>query len=164
MHIVGDTETEVVGSANSGTKGRDSDQGDQIIWVPPSDDELSDADGEEDAGEFLGVAPLGTSDLDIRDNWFAAGRRKDFNNMSEEDELQEVVSSRTADDVAKTVALTLSQFSEVGHPSDLDGAWFYSIRNIVRPTLIRSLYWHKSSPGGPAGPYPSVYFSIDRRR
>ena len=92
----------------------------EIISVPPSDEEHSDADGEEDDGKFLGLLPLGTSDLDIRDDWHDTGMRRDVDDLSEEDELQEVVSSQTVDDVAKAAALTLSKAVD---PSTLNGAY-----------------------------------------
>lgn len=92
-----------------------------MIWVSPSDDERTDADGEEDEGKLIGVAPLGTSDLDIRDDWGAADRHKDIDDISdEEDELQSI-SSQSADDAANTAALTLSHFSETVDPSSLNG-------------------------------------------
>jgi hypothetical protein len=112
--------------SNLGTKGRDPDRTHEIISVPPSDDEHTDADGEEDEGEFIGLLPLGTSDLDIRDDWSGAGRCADVGDMSEEDELQEVVSSHTADEMAKAVALALSK---AVNSSTLNGA--LSIRYVT---------------------------------
>lgn len=105
---------------NLGMKGRVPEWTHEIISVPPSDDEHSDADGEEEDGKFLGLLPLGTSDLDIRDDWHDAGMRRDVNDLSEEDELQEAVSSQTVDDVAKAAALTLSKAVD---PSTLNGAY-----------------------------------------
>lgn len=89
---------------NLGAKGRGPEWTHEIISVSPSDDEHTDADGEEDEGKFLGILPLGTSDLDIRDDWRGAGMQNDVDDMSEEDELQEMVS---VDDVTKAAALTL---------------------------------------------------------
>src|SRR6266478_1235865 len=91
---------------NLATKGRDAGQMQETISVLPPDDEHADDDGDEE-GKFSDLLPLGTSDLDIRDDWRDSGRRKDIDDMSEEDELQEMVSSQIADDVAKAVALTL---------------------------------------------------------
>jgi hypothetical protein len=110
------------------TGDRDADRMQEIISVPPSDDEHTDNDGEEDEGKFSGLLPLGTSDLDIRDDWRHSGRRKDIDDISEEHKPQEMLSSQTADDVAKAVALTLS---EVANPSALNGAW--SIRYVTLP-------------------------------
>ena len=107
--------------SNMGTNGRDPNRGHEIIWAPSSDDEHSDADGEEDEGKFMGVAPLGTSDLDIRE-WRAIDGSKDTDYTSEEDELLEMAPTQTSDDIAKTAALTLSQFSEVVNPRYLNGA------------------------------------------
>jgi hypothetical protein len=107
--------------SNMGTNGRNPDRRHEIIWALTYDDEHSDADGEE--GKFLGVAPLGTSDLDIRD-WHATGGPRDTDYTSEEDELLEMASSQTADNVAKAAAFTLSQFSEVMSPDGLNGAQF----------------------------------------
>jgi hypothetical protein len=109
--------------SDMGTNGRDPDQGHEIIWALSSSDEYSDAGGQEDEGKFLGVAPLGTSDLDIRD-WRATGRRKGIDYTSEEDELLEMAPTQTADDVAKAAAFTLSQFSEAVNPGDLNGTQF----------------------------------------
>jgi hypothetical protein len=103
-------------------KGHNSDPRHSIIWVPPSDDEHTDADGEEDEGAFIGVVPLGTSDLDIVDNWGKSDGRKVINEISEEeDELQEAVSGPLTDDVAITAAFTLSHFSGTEYPSGLNG-------------------------------------------
>ena len=132
VHAAEDTEADVIGSTEGarvikarltseeisiscppksdlGTKGRNTDQTHEIISLPPSDDEYT----EEDERKFLGLMPLGTSDLDIRDDWRGAGRREDIDDLSEEDELQEMVSSQTVD------ALTLSK---TVNPSTLDGA------------------------------------------
>jgi len=117
---------------NPGTKNGDPDQEPEIIWVPTSDDEHTDADGEEDEEKFLGAAPLGTSDLDVRDDWRVAGRLEYINETPEEDELQEVVSAQTANDITRTAALTLSHFSESGNPDGLHGAC--SIRSMTAPT------------------------------
>jgi hypothetical protein len=114
--------------SNLETKDRDADRMQEIISVPPSDDEHTDNDGEEDEGKFSGLLPLGTSDLDIRDDWRDSGRRKDIDNISEEHKLQEMVSSQTADDVAKAVTLTLSK---VANPSTLSGT--SSIRYLTLP-------------------------------
>jgi hypothetical protein len=110
------------------TRDRDADRMQEIILVSPSDDEHTDNDGEEDEGKFSDLLPLGTSDLDIRDDWRDSGRRNDIDEVSEEHKLQEMVSSPTADDVAKVVALTLSK---VAKPSTLNGAW--SIRYVTLP-------------------------------
>lgn len=98
-----------------GTRNQDVDRTQEIISVPPSDNEHTDNDGEEDEGRFSGLLPLGTSDLDIRDDWRDSGA-EDIDDISEEDELQGMVS----DDVAKAVALSLSK---VVNRSTLDGAW-----------------------------------------
>jgi hypothetical protein len=137
-HIIDDTEPDAVESAEGvsaikarlvgkgiptsdmGTNGREPNRGHKIIWALPSDED-SDADGEEDEGKFLDVAPLGTSDLDIRD-WHAIGGLKDTDYTSEEDELLEMAPTQTVDHIAKTAALTLSQFSEVVNPLCLNGA------------------------------------------
>lgn len=108
--------------SNMGTNGRDSDREHEIIWAALSDDEYTDADVEEDEGKFASIMPLGTSDLDIRDDWGATDGHKDSDYASEEDELRETTPIRTADDVAKTAALTLSQFSEAVNSSGLNGA------------------------------------------
>ena len=86
-----------------GTTGRDADQTHEIISLPSSDDEYT----EEDERKFLDLMPLGTSDLDIRDDWHGTGRHEDIDDMSEEDELQETVSSQTVDALmlSKTVNL-----------------------------------------------------------
>ncbi|KAI9508552.1 hypothetical protein F5148DRAFT_1375778 [Russula earlei] len=97
--------------SNPGVQDRGAGQEHEIIWVPLSDDD-TDSDGEEDDGKFLGALPLGTSDLDIRDGWHAAGRREDLDFTSEEDELQEIASSQTADGVTKTASIALSQLPE----------------------------------------------------
>lgn len=114
--------------SNLETRDRDADRTQEIISVPPSDDEHTDNDGEEDEGKFSGLLPLGTSDLDIRDDWRHSGRRKDIDDISEEHKLQKMLSSQTAEDVAKAVALTLSR---VANPSVLNGAW--SIRYVTLP-------------------------------
>jgi hypothetical protein len=106
--------------SNLETRDRDADRMQEIISVPPSDDEHTDNDGEEDEGKFSSLLPLGTSDLDIRDDW-----RKDNDDISEEDRLQEM---DTADDVAKVVAFTLS---EAANHSTLNGAW--PIRYVTLP-------------------------------
>ena len=106
---------------NLGATDRDSEwTTHEIISVSPSDDEHTDADGEEEDGKFLGLLPLGTSDLDIRDDWRGAGVQNDVDEASEEDELQEMVSSQTVDDVAKDAPLTLSK---AVNPSALNGAY-----------------------------------------
>lgn len=114
--------------SNFETGDRDADRMLEIISLPPSDDEHTDNDGEEDEGKFESLLPLGTSDLDIRDDWCDSGRHKDIDDISEEHELQEMVSSQTADDVAKVVALTLSN---VSNSSTLNGAW--PIRYVSLP-------------------------------
>jgi len=101
------------------TGDRDADRMQEIIPVPLSDDEHTDNDDEEDERKFSGFLPLGTSDLDIRDDWRDSGRCKDIDNISEEHKLQETVSSQTANYVAKVVASTLSK---VANPSTLNGA------------------------------------------
>lgn len=105
----------------SGTNGRAPRRGREIIWAP-SDDEHTDADVEGDEEKFSSILPLGTSDLDIRDDWYTTSGRKDADYTSEEDELEEMVSTQTADDVARSAALALSPFSETVVPSGLDGA------------------------------------------
>jgi hypothetical protein len=110
------------------TGDRDAERMQEIISLPPSDDEHTDNDGEEDEGKFEGLLPLGTSDLDIRDDWRDSGRRKDIDDISEEYKLQEMVSSQTTDDMAKAVALTLSN---VANTSTLNGAW--PIRYVTLP-------------------------------
>jgi len=102
-----------------------SDQRRDIILVPFSDDEHTDADGEDDEGKFSAIPPLGTSDLDIGDDWGTTSRYKGANDTSdedEEDEIQEVVPTQTTDDIAKTAALTLTQFSEAVNTDGLSGA------------------------------------------
>ena len=97
-----------------------SDQRRDIILVPFSDDEQTDADGEDD--EFSAVPPLGTSDLDIGDDWRTTGLHQGVNDTSdedEEDEIQEEVPTQAADNVA---ALTLAQFPEVVNADGLSGA------------------------------------------
>lgn len=108
--------------SNMGANGRDPDRGHEIIWALPSDDENTDADVEGDEEKFSGILPLGTSDLDIRDDWYPINGRKDADSTSEEDELEEMESIQTTNDVANTAALALSQFSETVVPSDLNGA------------------------------------------
>jgi len=108
--------------SNMRANGRDPDRGHEIIWALPSDDEHTDADVEGDEEKFSGVLPLGTSDLDIQDDWYSISGRKDADYTSEEDELEGMESTQTADDVTKSAALTLSQFSETVVPSDLNGA------------------------------------------
>lgn len=108
--------------SNMETNGRDPDRGHEIIWALPSDDENTDADVEGDEEKFSGILPLGTSDLDIRDDWYPISGRKDADYTSEEDELEEMESIQTAHDIANTAALALSQFSETVVPSDLNGA------------------------------------------
>jgi hypothetical protein len=142
-----------------GSKGRDLDQTHEIISVPPSDDEHADADGEEDEGRFVGLLPLGTSDLDIRDDWGGVGGCEDVDDVSEEDELQEMVSSQTVDEVARAVALTLSK---AVNSSTLNGA--LSIRYVIlsdpHPLTLLAL----SPTGEPTSTYPGVDFSISRHR
>ena len=102
-----------------------SNQRREMTLPPFSDDEHTDADGEDDEGRFSAIPPLGTSDLDIGDDWGTTGHHKGVNDTSdedEEDELQEVVPTPATNDVAKTAALTLTQFSEVVHTEGLSGA------------------------------------------
>ena len=106
---------------NVRTNGRATDRGHEIIWALPSDDEHTDADVEGDEEKFSSVLPLGTSDLDIRDDWYTTSGRKDADYTSEEDELEEMEFTQTADDVAKSPALELSQPPETVVPSGLDG-------------------------------------------
>lgn len=90
--------------------------------VPFSDDDHTDADGEDDEGRFMAIPPLGTSDLDIGDDWRATDHHQSDNDMSdedEEDEIQEVVPTQAANDVA---ALTLAQFPEVVNTEHIGGA------------------------------------------
>ena len=89
---------------------RDADRMQEILSVPPSDDEHTDNDGEEDDGKSTGLLPLGTSDLDIRDDWRDSGRRKEI------------------DDIPEEVALTLSK---VATPDALNGTW--AIRYVTLP-------------------------------
>jgi hypothetical protein len=142
-----------------GTMGRHPDQPHEIIAVPPSDDEHTDADGEEDEERFLGLLPLGTSDLDIRDDWGDAGMREDVDDVSEEDELQEIASSQAADEVGKAVALTLSR---AVNSDTLNGALFilYVTLSGLHPLTLLA----QSPAGKPTGTYPSIDFSIGRHR
>jgi hypothetical protein len=126
--IIGEEISTAWSKSDLEARDRDADKMQEIISVPPSDDEHTDNDGEEDEGKFLGLLPLGTSDLDIRDDWRDSGRRKDISDISEEHKLQEMMSTQTADDVAKAVALTLSK---VAKSSTLNGAW--SIRYVTLP-------------------------------
>jgi hypothetical protein len=119
--------------SNLKIRDRDADQMQEIISVPPSDDEHTDNGGEEDEGRFSSLLPLGTSDLDISDDWRDSGRREDIDDISEEVKLQEMVSSQTADDVAKAVAL---KPSKVANPGTLNGAW--TIRYTSEPTTAHS--------------------------
>lgn len=99
-----------------------SDQRHDIILVPFSDDEHTDADCEDDEGRFAAIPPLGTSDLDIGDDWGATDRPQGDNDTSdedEEDEIQEVAPAQAANDVA---ALTLAQFPEVVNTDNIGGA------------------------------------------
>jgi len=105
----------------SGTNGRAPGRGHERIWALPSDDEHTDADVEGDEEKFSGVLPLGTSDLDIRDDWYTTSVLKDADYTSEEDELEEMESTQTVHDVARSAALAL-QFSETVVPSGLNGA------------------------------------------
>lgn len=113
--------TSYTARSNMGTNGRDPDREHGIIWALPSDDEHTDADVEGDEERFPDILPLGTSDLDIRDDWYSISGRKDADYTSEEDELEEMEPNQSADDVAKSAALALSQFSETVVPSDLNG-------------------------------------------
>lgn len=108
------------------TRDREADRMQEIISVPPSDDEHTDNDGEEDEGKFSCLLPLGTSDLDIRDEWCDSGRRKDVDDISKEGRLQEIVSSQTSDDMEEAVALTLSK---VANPRTINGAWSIILPN-----------------------------------
>ena len=112
---------EIPTSYSGTTNGRAPDRGHERIWALPSDDEHTDADVEGDEEKFSGVLPLGTSDLDIRDDWYTTSVRKDADYTSEEDELEEMVSTQTPDGVARPAALAL-QFSETVVPSGLNGA------------------------------------------
>jgi len=139
--IIGEEISTAWPKSNLESRDRDADGMQEIISVPPSDDEHTDNDGEEDEGKLLGLLPLGTSDLDIKDDWRDSGRRKDIDDMSEEHKLQEMVSSQTSDDVAKAVTFTLSK---VAKSSTLNGAW--SIRYVTVPnpqplTLDLKLRW-----------------------
>ena len=106
----------------------------EIISAPPSDDEHTNNDGEEGEGNFSGLLPLGTSDLDIRDDWRDSG-----DDISEEDRLQEL---ETVDDVAKAVAFTLAK---AANPSTLNGAWSIQYVTLLDPqplTLgVKSGWW-----------------------
>jgi len=137
---------------------RDADRMQEILSVPPSDDEHTDNDGEEDDGKSSGLLPLGTSDLDIRDDWRDSGRRKDIDDIPEEVKLQEMVSSQTADDVAKAVALTLSK---VANPDTLNGTW--TIRYVTLPNR-QPLTLGLNLTDGYTGAYYSADFSISRHR
>lgn len=119
--------------SHSETKDRDANRMQEIISLPPSEDEHTDNDGEEDEGKFSGLLPLGTSDLDIRHDWRDSGRREDIDDISEEHDLQEMVSNQATDDVAKAATLTLSK---VANPSTLNSTW--SIRYLTLPNHNRS--------------------------
>lgn len=101
-----------------------SNQRHDMILLSFSDDEHTDADGEDD--EVSAIPPLGTSDLDIGDDWRTTGyHSKDVNGTSdedEEDELQEVAPTQATNGVAKTAALTLTQFSGGVDTDGLNGA------------------------------------------
>ncbi|KAI0302373.1 hypothetical protein B0F90DRAFT_1925123 [Multifurca ochricompacta] len=85
-----------------GTVGQNPNQEHDIICDSPSDDEHTDADGEEEGGTFLGIIPLGTSDLEVGDDWGSAHERMDASDTSaEEDELQDVVPSQGMDDITE---------------------------------------------------------------
>jgi hypothetical protein len=113
--ITGEDISTVWPKSKSETRDRDADRMQKIISVPPSDDEHTDNDDEEDEEKFSSLLPLGTSDLDIRDDWRDSGRHQDIDDISEEDKLREMVS----DDVAEAVALTISK---VANPNTLKGA------------------------------------------
>ncbi|KAH9050943.1 hypothetical protein EDB83DRAFT_1353688 [Lactarius deliciosus] len=122
----------------SGTPG--SDQRRKMVLVPFSDDEHTDADGEDDEERFSIIPPLGTSDLDIRDDWGTTGRHEDVNDTSdgdEEDEIQELVPTQTTDSIAKTAALTLTQFSEVVNTDGVSGPKV-AIADPSTPTLAQT--------------------------
>ncbi|KAH8994462.1 hypothetical protein EDB92DRAFT_1849384 [Lactarius akahatsu] len=122
----------------SGTPG--SDQRRKMVLVPFSDDEHTDADGEDDEERFSAIPPLGTSDLDIGDDWGTTGRHEDVNDTSdgdEEDEIQELVPTQTTDGIAKTAALTLTQFSEVVNTDGLSGRKV-AIADPSTPTLAQT--------------------------
>jgi hypothetical protein len=144
---------------NLETKHRETDWTQEIISVPPSDDEHTDVGGEEDERKFSGLLPLGTSDLDIRDDWSNADGRKDIDDMSEEDELQEMVSNQLVDDVAKAVALTLSK---VANPSTINGAW--SIRYVTLPNPYPFTLLAQRLAGETTGAYHRVDFPVSRHR
>ncbi|KAH9006141.1 hypothetical protein EDB86DRAFT_687748 [Lactarius hatsudake] len=122
----------------SGTPG--SDQRRKMVLVPFSDDEHTDADGEDDEERFSAIPPLGTSDLDIGDDWGTTGRHEDVNDTSdgdEEDEIQELVPTQTIDGIAKTAALTLTQFSEVVNTDGISGPKV-AIADPSTPTLAQT--------------------------
>ncbi|KAH9067608.1 hypothetical protein EDB87DRAFT_12851 [Lactarius vividus] len=117
-----------------------SDHRHDMVLVPFSDDEHTDADGEDDEGRFSAIPPLGTSDLDIGDDWGTTGRYEDVNDTSgedEEDEIQEVVPTQTTDSIAKTAGLTLTQFSEVVNTDSLGGPKV-AIADPSTPTLAQT--------------------------
>lgn len=122
----------------SGTPG--SDQRRKMVLVPFSDDEHTDADGEDDEERFSAIPPLGTSDLDIGDDWGTTDRHEDVDDTSdgdEEDEIQELVPAQTTDGIAKTAALTLAQFSEVVNTDGLSGPKV-AIADPSTPTLAQT--------------------------
>jgi hypothetical protein len=99
-----------------------SNQRRDMILLPFSDDEHTDADGEADEAV---IPPLGTSDLDIGDDWRTTGHHRGVNDTSDEDEvdeLQEVAPTQVTNGVAKTAALTPTRFSDVLHTDGLNGA------------------------------------------
>lgn len=124
--ITGEEITLAWRKSNLDTRDRDADRMQEIISGPPSDGEHTDNDGEEDEGKFSCLLPLGTSDLDIRDDWCDSGRRRDVDDISKEGRLREMVSSQTAEDMEETVALTLSK---VANPSTFNGAWSIILSN-----------------------------------
>jgi hypothetical protein len=131
------------------TRDQDGDPMQEIISVLPSDDEHTDNDGEEDEGKFSGLLPLGTSDLDIRDDWRDSGKSEDTDDISEEVKLQDMVS----DDVAKAVALTLSK---VANPGTLNGA--RSIWYMTLPGITHS--WPKAPLMDPQAPIIASTFQL----
>ena len=128
----------------------------EIIWPSPSDDENSGADGEEDEGKLLGLAPLGTSDLDIRD-WHATGGCKDTDYSSEEDELLEIAPTQTMNDAAKAAALSHSQFSDMVDPGALHGARF---TRYDRQTYTHVDFFDQVPLAGPHSPILASIFQL----
>lgn len=120
------TSEEIPTASPKSTGDQDADQIQEIISVSPSDDEHTDNDGEEDEGKFSALLPLGTSDLDISDDWRDSGGHMYTDDILEEDQLQDLVS----DDAAKAVTLTPSK---VANPSMLNGAWPIQYETLPNP-------------------------------